>query len=47
MSDPSLRHEPEQKQREVLEEIFKTTDLSVFELFRNFPVFTPRYYTQE
>jgi len=43
MSDPSLRHEPEQKQREALEEIFKTTDLSVFELFRNFPVFTPRY----
>lgn len=43
MSDPSLRHEPEQKQKEVLEQIFRSTDLSVFELFRNFPVFTPRY----
>jgi len=43
MSDPSLRHEPEQKQKEVLEQIFNSTDLSVFELFRNFPVYTPRY----
>jgi len=43
MPDPSLQHEPEQRQREVLNQIFDTTELSVFELFRNFPVFTPRY----
>lgn len=43
MSELSLRHENERLQREVLEEIFSNTELSTFELFRNFPVFTPRY----
>lgn len=43
MSDMSLRHEPERLQREVLEKLFETTKLSVFEMFRNFPVFTPRF----
>jgi hypothetical protein len=43
MKDVADRHEPERLQREVLEKIFKTTELSTFELFRNFPVFTPRY----
>jgi len=43
MSDISLRHEPERKQREYLEEIFNTSELSTFEMFRNFPVLTPRY----
>lgn len=43
MSDMSLRHEPEKLQRKVLEDLFKGTDMSVFEMFRNFPVFTPRY----
>ncbi len=43
MPDPSLRHEPERRQREVLEKLFETTDLTIFEMFRNFPVFTPRY----
>jgi hypothetical protein len=43
MSDISLRHEPERQQRETLEQLFATTDLSVFEMFRAFPVFAPRY----
>jgi hypothetical protein len=43
MSDASLRHEPERRQREVLEQLFGTTSLSTFEMFRAFPVFTPRY----
>ena len=43
MSDMSLRHKPEQLQREALEKLFEVTDLSVFEMFRNFPVFTPRF----
>ena len=43
MPDMSTRHETERCQREALEEMFKTTDLSVFELFRNFPVCTPRF----
>jgi hypothetical protein len=43
MSDPSLRHEPERRQREVLEQLFASTGLSTFEMFRAFPVFTPRY----
>jgi len=43
MSDMSLRHEPERLQREVLEKLFDVTDLSVFEMFRSFPVFTPRF----
>lgn len=43
MSDLSLRHEPEKLQRETLERLFAATELSVFEMFRNFPVFTPRF----
>ncbi len=43
MFDASLLHEPERRQREVLEQLFESTDLSVFEMFRNFPVFTPRF----
>jgi hypothetical protein len=42
MSDSSLRHEPERRQRETLEQLFETTGLSTFEMFRAFPVFTPR-----
>src|SRR4051812_40577437 len=42
MSDPSLRHEPERRQRERLEQLFEGTALSTFEMFRAFPVFTPR-----
>lgn len=43
MSDLSLRHEPERRQRELLEKLFETTALTTFELLRNFPVVTPRY----
>lgn len=43
MSDMALRHAPEKKQREKLEMIFRDTELTTFELFRNFPVFTPRF----
>jgi Macrocin-O-methyltransferase (TylF) len=43
MSDASLRHEPERRQRETLERLFASTALSQFEMFRAFPVFTPRY----
>jgi hypothetical protein len=43
MSDMSLRHESERMQREVLEHLYEMTDLTVFEMFRNFPVFTPRF----
>jgi hypothetical protein len=43
MSDPSLRHRPEADQRRILEKLFQTSDLSFFEMVRNFPVFTPRY----
>jgi len=43
MSDMSLRHEPEKKQRELLETLYSQTELSDFEMFRNFPVFTPRF----
>lgn len=39
----SQKHEPERQQREVLEELYRTTQLPVFEMFRSFPVFTPRY----
>jgi hypothetical protein len=39
----SQRHEPERLQKEVLEKLYSTTNLSVFEMFRNFPVFTPRF----
>lgn len=43
MLDMSLRHEPERLQKETLEKLYEATNLSVFEIFRNFPVFTPRY----
>ncbi len=43
MYDMSSKHEPEKLQKEVLEELFEKTQLTVFEMFRNFPVFTPRY----
>lgn len=43
MSDMSLRHEPEKKQRELLEKLCSQTELSDFEMFRNFPVFIPRF----
>lgn len=43
MYDMSSRHEPEKQQRILLEDLFAKTDLGVFEMFRNFPVFTPRY----
>ena len=39
----STRHEPEKLQKKLLEELYETTHLSVFEMFRNFPVFTPRF----
>jgi len=43
MSDASLRHEPERRQREKLEAIIDNTPFPPFEQFRAFPVFTPRY----
>lgn len=43
MSDMANRHEPEMKQRELLEQLYQRTELTTFELFRNFPVFTPRF----
>ena len=43
MSDASLRHEPERRQRKALEQLFERSSLSTFEMFRAFPVFTPRY----
>jgi Macrocin-O-methyltransferase (TylF) len=43
MPDASLLHEPERLQREVLERLYENSELSVFEMFRNFPVFTPRF----
>ena len=43
MSDMSLRHAPEKQQKEKLTRLFKNTELTTFELFRNFPVFTPRF----
>jgi hypothetical protein len=43
MADMSERHEPEFRQREVLERLYENTELAHFEMFRNFPVFTPRY----
>jgi hypothetical protein len=43
MSDMANRHEPERLQRELLEKAFDSSDLTTFEMFRNFPVFTPRY----
>lgn len=43
MTDSSLLHEPERLQREVLERLYESTELSTFEMFRNFPTFTPRF----
>lgn len=43
MYDMSERHEPERLQRQALEVLFEFTGLSTFEMFRNFPVFAPRY----
>lgn len=43
MSDMSLRHEPERLQKEALEKLFEISELKPFEMFRNFPVFTPRF----
>jgi len=43
MSDMADRHEPEKRQKELLEQLFSTTELTTFELFRNFPAFTPRF----
>lgn len=43
MNDMSNRHEPERRQRETLELLFNQTELSIFDMFRNFPVATPRY----
>jgi len=43
MSDMSEQHEPEKRQRELLEGLYRSTGLSPFEQFRNFPVFTPRF----
>ena len=43
MIDMSNRHEPEKRQRELLEQLYASTDLTTFELFRNFPAFTPRF----
>jgi hypothetical protein len=43
MYDMSLRHEPEKHQREILESLYSSTELSAFEMFRNFAVFTPRF----
>jgi len=43
MSDASLLHEPERRQREVLERLYEATELSTFDMFRSFPVFTPRF----
>jgi hypothetical protein len=42
MYDPSQRHPPERRQREQLETLFQSSELSEFERVRNFPVFTPR-----
>jgi hypothetical protein len=42
MPDPADRHAPERRQREKLEHLLGSTQLSPFECFRNFPVFTPR-----
>jgi hypothetical protein len=42
MPDPADSHEPERLQREKLEALFRTSQLTEFERFRNFPVFTPR-----
>jgi len=43
MSDMAERHEPERNQKAALENLYNNTELSTFEMFRNFPVFTPRF----
>ncbi|MDD5240730.1 MAG: macrocin O-methyltransferase [Sulfuricella sp.] len=43
MTDIADRHEPERLQKKALEKLFSHTELTQFEMFRNFPVFTPRY----
>jgi len=43
MADIADRHKPERQQKEKLEELFERTELTQFEMFRNFPVYTPRY----
>jgi len=43
MDDLSFRHENERSQKDILEKIFESTDLTIFDMFRNFPVFAPRY----
>jgi hypothetical protein len=43
MIDMSERHEPERLQKAELESLYEATALSAFEMFRNFPVFTPRF----
>ncbi|MDR3392985.1 MAG: TylF/MycF/NovP-related O-methyltransferase [Sulfuriferula sp.] len=43
MTDMSKNHEPEMRQREALEQLYEQTELTPFEMFRNFPVFTPRF----
>lgn len=43
MSDMAERHENERLQKDTLEALFEQCELTTFEMFRNFPVFTPRY----
>lgn len=43
MKDMSERYNREKNQKETLETLFKNTELTNFEQFRNFPVFTPRF----
>lgn len=43
MSDIADRHEPERLQKQKLEILFERTELTQFEMLRNFPVFTPRF----
>lgn len=42
MSDNSTRHPTERVHRELLEKLYEKTNLTPFELMRNFPVFAPR-----
>ena len=39
----SERHLPEKEQRDLIEELFHQTELTTFDLIRNFPVVVPRY----
>ena len=43
MTDMAERHEPEKRQKKNLEELYESSGLTTFEMFRNFPVFTPRF----